>query len=309
MTSCLLMACNLSEDEPPETTSVGTTGLGPEACFENAQEQQLQCVSMGMQWIQEWDGLDYNMLLIDDPKGSVGVGGGVLINVSSSADYVGNYQFDGGSCTIGCGWCQPGQSFCFKEFDDDGFPVCGACIEPGENAPAICEDFLLACQGTDPTGADTTGSDESSGAETDGADTSGGVLDDEPPTLEYECAGWDSVDAVSIDGRGVVYVDPSVVEEIATNYGDPLALCEDTRFSRRSDGHYEISRMSSTGVLAQMGLRPGDVVLYLDGEVMSSLDAVARATADLFYDDRPAGRFTLTIQRGRQKKALNVVVR
>jgi hypothetical protein len=257
----------------------------------------------------DWDGADYNMLLIDDPKVSLGVGGGVLINASSSADYIGNYHFDGGSCTIGCGWCQPGQSFCFKEFDDDGFPVCGACIEPGEDAATVCEDFLLACQGTDPTGADTTGSSESTGAETDGADTSGGALGDEPPPLEYDCAGWDPVDAVSIDGRGVVYVDPTVVEAIATNYGDPLALCDDTRFSRRSDGHYQVSRMASTGVLAQMGLRPGDVVLYLDGEPMSSLDAIARATADLFYDDRPASRFTLTIQRGRQKKALNIVVR
>ena len=45
----------------------------------------------------------------------------------------------------------------------------------------------------------------------------------------------------------------------------------------RSDGHFEVSRLASQGLLPEMGLATGDVILAVDGATLNSLDSVMRA--------------------------------
>ena len=45
----------------------------------------------------------------------------------------------------------------------------------------------------------------------------------------------------------------------------------------RSDGHFEVSRLASQGLLPEMGLATADVILAVDGATLNSLDSVMRA--------------------------------
>jgi hypothetical protein len=301
-----LVGCNLTDDQPPVEDPGGTDG-GAAACLEAAAELPNICLP-GMYFLADYDQGGGNVVLVDDPVAAAGVGGGVLVNVSASADWVGSYEFDGGECTVGCGWCQPGQSFCYKDYDEDGRPTCGLCLGPevADQATA-CADFLLACQGIDPTGdPDTSGDAGGGGADdTGGGDQTGGA--DDAGVVEYDCSAWDPRDAVLLE-RGVAYLDLAIAGEIAEHYGDPLALCDDTRFTRTTTGHYSIARMTSTGVLAQMGLRPGDVILSANGAPLATLDAIADMTVDIFYGTRIDRAFSLAYQRGRATHQIKVIV-
>jgi len=56
--------------------------------------------------------------------------------------------------------------------------------------------------------------------------------------------------------------------------------------------------MAPKGLLAQMGLRPGDTILAIDGERMNDLDTIAATAFDLFLGRRVTSGFTLAIHRG-----------
>jgi hypothetical protein len=303
-------ACNLVDDEPPGQPADTDGEAGESECLAIAEQVQNQCLPP-QQFIAMWDEGNSSMILIDDPAASVGIGpGGWLVQVGSSADYIGSYQFDGDTCTIGCGWCLPGQSLCHAGFDDEGLPRCMMCV-PSDNADpgAACAQHLAACideeSGLDETGSD--GSDSDGGADETGADE--GDSGDTQGLLEYDCSHWDPTGAAVVDARGTMILDAAIIEDVAAHYGDPLANCDDTSFRQQSDGHFAIGRMAPNGLLAQMGLVPGDTVLAIDGVLMNDIDTIAATTVDLFLGSRITSGFTLTIGRGRERIARTVLVR
>jgi hypothetical protein len=309
-----LTACNLVDDEPPEDPNEQATTdgeAGQAECLEIAEQIQSQCLPP-QQFIAMWDEGNSSMILVDDPAASVGIGpGGWLVQVASSADYIGSYHFDGDTCTIGCGWCQPGQSLCHSGFDEDGLPSCMMCVpaetpDPGEQ----CAQHLQACMGAGDDGLDETGADDDTSSD-EGLDETGsdGDTGETQGLLEYDCSQWQPSGAVTLDARGNVIVDAALVEELAVHYGDPLADCDDTSFRHTSTGHFAIVRMATNGLLAQMGLVPNDVILAIDGEPMTDIDTVAATAVDLFLGSRVTSGFTLTIGRGRESIAKAVRVR
>ncbi len=297
------VACNLVDDEPANPVDIGSGDGGQAACLEHAAEIQAECM-LPLQFVSIYDQGGSTMIVADDPSVTVGVGPNAwLVQVSAEADYIGTYQFDGETCTVGCGLCQPGESLCHTGFDDEGLPECGLCIPWDTPNPGVeCATFAAspACAG----GADD-GTDSGEGEQTDedsgGADGTGsddGFIDDEVP-LEYDCAQWDPTGAVALDIRGNATVDAALVEEVAMHYGDPLADCDGIKFTQLSNGYFALSEMASTGLLAQMGLVPGDTIVAINGEKMSGLDAIAEMAIDLFLGSHITSRFTLTIGRGR----------
>jgi hypothetical protein len=235
------------------------------------------------------------------------------VQVASSADYIGTYQLEGDTCTIGCGWCQPGQQLCHTGVNENGVPGCFMCLAGDVPDPgAECAAFLSvpSCAGglDEPDGGldDTGGSD-------DGLDETGDSddgLHEGEGLLGYDCSQWAPADAVTLDTRGSgVVVDAALVEEIAAHYGDPLADCDDTRFRRRSDGYLAISNMATNGLLARVGLFPGDIILAIDGRAMGDLDTVASTMAELFLGNRVTSAFTVTIGRGRERITKTIRVR
>jgi hypothetical protein len=309
-----LAACNLVDDEPPIDQGATDGSVGEAVCLAQLEVAQAQCLP-GMTFIAMWDEGNSSMTLIDDPAANIGVGPNAwLVQVSASADYVGTYQFDGDTCTVGCGWCGPGQSLCHSGLSEEGVPEgCMACIP--FDAPDVgsqCAQFITACMGPD-GGLDETGSD--GGLDETGSD--GGLdetgsdegLSESEGLLEYDCAQWDPAGAVTLDMAGNAVVDAALVEEIAVHYGDPLADCDDTSFRLRSDGYFAIGTMNPNGLLAQMGLQPGDTILAVNGESMSDLNAIASTTVDLFLGSRITSGFTLAVRRGRETFAKAVVLR
>ena len=303
-------ACNLVDDEPP--TVEDTEGTGDSECQAQLELAAAECLP-GMQLFATYDEGSSNVLLVDDPEVSVGVGPGAwLIQVSGSADYIGSYQHEGESCTVGCGWCQPGESLCHSGLDENGVPQgCMLCIPFGiPDLGAQCAQFMEACQGEglDETGSDggldETGSD--GGLDETGSDDD---MNESEGLLEYDCAQWDPSGAVTLDAKGNAVVDATIVEEIAVHYGDPLADCDGTSFRQRSDGYFSIGSMAPNGLLAQMGLRPGDTILAIDGEPMNDIDTIAATAVDLFLGSRVTSGFTVAIHRGREIIAKAVRVR
>lgn len=306
-----LTACNLVDDEPSSPLDDGGSG-GVSECQEQLEAVAAECLP-GMQVFATYDEGSSNVLLVDDPAVSVGVGPNAwLIQVSGSADYIGSYQQEGGSCDIGCSWCQAGESLCHSGLDENGIPQgCTLCIPWGiPDLGAQCAQFMAACQGDglDETGSDggldETGSD--GGLDETGSD---GNMDAPGALPEYDCAQWDPSGAVTLDTNGNAIVDAAIVEEIVVHHGDPLADCDDTSFRRGSDGYFIIGSMAPNGLLAQMGLRPGDTILAIDGEPMNELDTMAATAIDLFLGSRVTSGFFLAIRRGPEIIAKRVRVR
>jgi hypothetical protein len=125
----------------------------------------------------------------------------------------------------------------------------------------------------------------------------------------YDCTLWQLDGGVKRDERGVLELDAALVEDIAIFQGEPLALCDGTRFRRRTDGFFELSKRSDHGLLARMGLAPGDVVLAIDGEPMNELDVVMRTVGSLFSPGASTSGFTILIGRGDRRFVKNVRVR
>lgn len=305
-------ACNLVDDEPDEPIESGTDGsAGAAECLAMVEQVQSQCMPP-QQLISIWDEGNSSMILVDDPAASIGIGpSGWLVQVNSAADYIGSYQFEGDDCTVGCGWCQPGQSLCHSGVGEDGFPGCMLCLEAGTPDPgAQCALILEACNGAGDGGLDETGDDGGLDETGSGVDEIGD--DDAGETegmLGYDCAQWDPTGAVILDVRGNAVVDATIIEEIAVHYGDPLADCDDTSFHVRSDGSFAISSMSPDGLLAQMGLQPGDAILAIDSVAMRDIDTIAATAFDLFLGSRVTSGFSLTIGRGREHIVTMVHVR
>jgi hypothetical protein len=304
-------ACNLVDDQPTDPIDhTGTDGgAGEAACLEAAVEVQSQCVSP-LQFVAVWDEGNSTMILADDPAAAVGVGpNGWLVKIVSSADYVGTYQFDGGNCTIGCGWCQPGQSLCYTGLDENGVPDCMLCIEGWVPDPgAQCALHVAAC----PDGLDDTGGGEGldeTGADGDLDETGAGLLDDGEEPAHYDCSHWDPVGAVTRDPRGSRIVDAAIVEEIAAHYGDPLADCDGTSFKQQPDGYFAVATIATNGLLAQLGLLPGDAILAIDGVPMNDIDILASTAVELFMGSRVTSGFTLAVGRGRERFAWSIQVR
>ena len=225
------------------------------------------------------------MTLIDDPVASVGVGpGGWLVQVGTSADWIGDYEGSEGSCQWGCAWCDQGQSLCHGGFAEDGTPTCFLCL-PTDNSPEwivaagqACATFVAnnpSCDGgTPPGGAGGTsgggGADESGGA--DGSSGSAGA--------EYDCNLWDIAGAASAT-RTTITLDEATLEEAVQHFGAPLTDCDDTRFSQDSSGYFVLSRTSSAGLLSQMGLQVGDRIETVNGDPILSADDAANQVVKL----------------------------
>lgn len=285
-----VLACSLVDDEPPGVDTDDVDGV-PEACHAQYELAQAKCLP-GMQFESMVDGAGGSVILVDDPGAAVGVGPDAwLVQVSTEADYIASYQFDGATCTVGCGWCDTGESMCHQGFNENGYPVgCFMCLPYGTpDVGAQCADFMAACVGLDETGANDDGADET------GADTEAMEVADADT---FDCRDWDLDEAVVVDERGGVSIDAAIVELAAAHLGEPLAKCDGTRFRRRSDGYFEVSALVGDGLLARIGLEQGDVILELDDEPMRETDLVVSKAMDLFMGARPASKLTLVVSRG-----------
>lgn len=292
LASCAL-ACSLVDDDQPPVADTGDTGPDEDVCLAQLETAADECLP-GMIFHSMLEGGGGSMILIDDPGASVGVGPDAwLIQVGTEADYVASYQFEGATCSAGCGWCNPGESICHQGFDETGTPMgCLMCVPYGTpDMGTQCAAFMAACTGQDETGADDDGADET------GAESDSGAMEIADPDA-FDCRGWDLDDAVVLDDRGDVIIDAAIVELAAAHFGEPLAKCDGTRFRSRSDGYFEVSALSGNGLLARIGLQQGDVVLAVDGEPMRGADRVISKAMDLFMGAHPASQLTLVVRRG-----------
>ncbi|MCX4241327.1 PDZ domain-containing protein [Paraliomyxa miuraensis] len=302
--------CGLLEDDQPPvgpaTTTMGGMTDGDElTCIEAAVHVQSICEYPLQFWV-DYSGGTSSMTLVDDPVASVGVGPGAwLVHVASAADYVGVYHHGGDDCEMGCGWCGRGEHLCHGGLTDAGQPTCWACL-PFDD-PNAAEACIVALTGCSEEGLDETGADPTSG-EDDDPDATGseGVTDDEVPP--YDCAMWEPREGVSEVGTGVLSVDVALVEAIVMFEGEPLSSCDDTRFRLRADGFFEISRRSDEGLLAALGLEPGDVILAVDGETMKGLEAVMLAVEERFSYGRIPSGLTLLVGRGSDQFVTTVLI-
>jgi hypothetical protein len=303
-------ACGTSDDQPPPPPPIDTA-----SCFDVAAEIAAACIDKGMNVVLDFNGGTGHVILVDDPSGSIDIGGiGFLIDADADANWVGDYEFDGGDCTVGCSWCDTGQSLCHGGFDSNGQIQCALCLNPAEgDVVQTCTDWLRECNpdgvgGSGGSGAaggsGGSGAAPPGGSSGAGAGAPGGTEDGD---AEYDCESWNPAGAALQDGSGRVFVDRNVVAQITAHFGNPL-VCEGTKFRLTESGHYQLSRASSTGVLAQMGLRVGDVLLRSNGVELDSLDAVADLVADMFYGPQIRSQFTLTYERGRRTQQLVVLI-
>jgi hypothetical protein len=301
-------ACNLVDDEPrvdPDATS-GGAGEDRQSCLETAAEIQAECEYPLQFWVSS-EGGGSTMLLVDDPSASVGIGPGAwLVQVATAADYVGMYQYSGDSCEIGCGWCALGQHVCHGGLADDGLPLCWACLPfDAPDAAAACLAALSTC--ADGEGGSDDGTTSGTGGE-DGVDETGSEVIEPGASNPYDCTMWRPGEGVSRDHSGALVLDATLIEDLRVFHGEPLVSCDATRFRWRSDGLLEVSRRADQGLLAQMGLVPGDVVLAIDGRSMNGYDAVMRTVDELLASGSRRTAFTLAIQRGNRRFVERVLV-
>lgn len=89
--------------------------------------------------------------------------------------------------------------------------------------------------------------------------------DDEPTTgtSSYSCTGWDPGAQVTLIG-GVYYVDAFLVTDLV-NDSTPLVACDDATVEAIANGPgFEIENANSGEALYEIGLRNGDIPLYLN---------------------------------------------
>jgi hypothetical protein len=281
--------CKLLDDDEPPTTAGGTDG--------DTNTEDRSCVELveaacdpGMSvWMNYSEGAS-NAVLIDDPYATVGVGPGAwLVRVDSETDYVGTYHDDGEGCEFACAWCETGQLMCHGGLTDQGVQGCVMCFPDG--LPDV-GDQCAAVQAACVEGREDEGLDETGGGTTEAIG-------------EYDCTTWQPAEGVQRGRDGTITVDAALVDEVFLYQGEPLASCDDTRFRRRSDGYFEISKLGSHGLLVAMGLARGDALLAVSGNPMNNFDAVMEA-ARMFAVDTS---FTVTIGRGDERFDMDVSVR
>lgn len=273
-----MFACNLVDDEPPMSTSAtdtdnATAGLNPtgEGGVTCDVAEALAVCQPPLQATVQWVDAGGTMVLVDDPAATVGVGPG-LVQVNSSADYVGTYVDAGGTCLASCAWCQPGQSYCHSGLTDEGFPECGQCLP--FDLPDVgyqCAAVISACMGGGGTiGGGTTGSSD--------------LGFDETGEESFTCTDWDPKGGVVAEGAARFLVDPGLVFRIADDGGLPLSECDGTKFRRTSGGRFMISKMASDGFLGLLGFAPGDVIEGIGDVELSGMDEIVQSVQGLLSD-------------------------
>ncbi len=303
--------CNLIDDEPPPlgggSDDGGGSGTdGPTTCLDAAVEIQSMC-EPPLQFFTQYGGGDVEVVQADDPTASVGVGPNAwLISASASADWITWASFEGDECTIGCAYCQQGQSLCHAGFDDANLPICGACFEgDAETAGAACAAFVDACLAGGGGGVDETGGDDGDG----GADeTGGGGGVDETggdggaavpePTPVVDCSSWDPASLVVHEADGRVRIAAQSIEDLVAAAAAPLSECDDTAFVVRPDGYLAVSRRSPSSLVAELGLSAGDVIYAVDGRRVSSVGVATEIALEYFFSSPMPSSIRLTIERG-----------
>jgi C-terminal processing protease CtpA/Prc len=122
---------------------------------------------------------------------------------------------------------------------------------------------------------------------------------------------WNISGSASVSGK-TIEVDAATLEEAVQHFGTPLTDCDDTRFSQDEDGYFVLSRTSTTGLLAQMGLKVGDRIETINGEQILSADDAAYQVMKLFYSGGgPAANFKMGVRRkvGRMTTFTNFLVK
>ncbi|MCX4242530.1 PDZ domain-containing protein [Paraliomyxa miuraensis] len=274
----------LDDDEPP--LPMGTGGEAGGSCIADAIEAIGAACPPPRQWWVDHSGGTSKAIAIDDPSAWVGVGPGAwVVQVSSSADFVGTYIDIGEECTPACGWCMPGEHACHAGYGEGGLD-CVACL-PLDTPDVVesCAIIIEACLQGGGEGLDETG-----------AGTSDGIAG-------YDCSWWHPEDGVERDG-GTVTVDAALIEEALLYQGEPIASCDGTRFRAREDGHFVVSRLGEQGLAVAMGLELGDALLAIDGQTLNSIDAMMNAASK----SNGAGSFVVTLERAGEPIELSVVV-
>src|SRR5262245_38602318 len=109
-----LLACSVKDDDEPPT---GESSNGPsdnEICLAALDElSELECTApFQPQFFQNGD--QGTVVLVDDPSVGVSVGGGILVDFGTNADWVGLQITENGNCAVGCfAACGPEHSGCF----------------------------------------------------------------------------------------------------------------------------------------------------------------------------------------------------
>lgn len=282
---CLILAahsaCGIMDDDQPPPPGTTTSEI-PETCQEELDAIPGQCLPGMNIYATVHDG-DSNIVLIDDPAATVGVGPGAwLVQAATESDFIASYSTQGGECSAGCGWCNPGESLCHQGLDDNGAVVgCWMCLPFGTpDMGSQCAEFAAACMDNSDDGLDETGAGYGS----------------------YDCSQWDLTDAVSKDPNNI-FVDRWIVEELTDHAGAPLVDCDQTRFRQQEEGYFVLSHTTPGSLFSRMGLQPNDVILTIDSEPMNGADVILSAMMGLV--DSQDG-FAFTFQRGQNTIATNV---
>ena len=137
------------------------------------------------------------MILFDDLLASTQVAqSGWLVEMPSASYFVGSQYFGDGHCTVGCGWCQPGQSLCHSGLDENGPSGCMLCMPwDTPDAEAQCAELVESCGGAD------------DGDDTDSGDTGPDEPPDDPVADETSSSGSSGSGATDSGSTGSSDID------------------------------------------------------------------------------------------------------
>ena len=147
----VVLACSSGDDMPSGMGESSPTADDSAECATQLEEARAKCLP-GMNVQATVEEGDSSIVLIDEPGATVRVGPNAwLVKAGGEGSYVASRHFDGTTCAVACGWCQPGQSLCHQGFDDMDYPIgCMMCLP--YDTPDIedqCATFIAACNGVD----------------------------------------------------------------------------------------------------------------------------------------------------------------
>lgn len=283
----LLGACNIIDDEPPETTGGTTDGSADaQACVESWDSLLTAGCPAGYVPHIVYDGGSSTVVRLDDPAAAASLGL-ILFESGVGADYVGIEVFQNTACTLGCFAppCQSGQHGCYGNRADGS--LCGHyCTDNLDEM--VCTEFMLECGNQDP-GATTgdTGEDTSEGLDETGGESQGAAPD---------CSEWNERPKGIITETGPV-LNQDAFAEIVSNYGAPLIECEGVRVRRDANGGWTVSKMREGGFMSLLDLRVGDTIKGFNQYTLDSSDALMNALAFLQNDQTVTQDMVLHVQR------------
>jgi len=129
-------------------------------------------------------------------------------------------------------------------------------------------------------------------------------IDDDPTTgSSYNCSAWDPDAKIGLLS-GIYYVDAYLVTDLM-NDSAPLVECDDVTVEAIPNGPgFEIAGASTGEALYELGLRSGDIPLYLNSYPLDTHGDAWDAFIELWVNESES-MYELVILRGTSVVTLN----